>query len=97
MNKSELVDVLAKRMNMRQYKVKEFINQFQNVLEEELKGEGGIVLQGFGTFSLWKQTAREGRNPRTGEDCLIRARKSVKFKPGKFLLEALNEKEGDTL
>ncbi|WP_455637436.1 HU family DNA-binding protein [Parabacteroides sp.] len=92
MNKSELVEVLAGRMNIQQYKVRDFINNLQEVIGEELsKEEGGLVLQGFGTFTLWKQTARRGRNPRTGLECPIHARNSVKFKPGKFLLEALND------
>lgn len=92
MNKSELVEVLAERMNTPQYKVREFVNSLQGVMEETLiKDDKGIILQGFGTFTLWKQNARLGRNPRTGNECLIRARKSVKFKPGKFLLEALNK------
>lgn len=92
MNKTELVEALASKMEMPQYKVRDFINQFQAVLEEELvKDNGGIVLQGFGSFSLWKQTARMGRNPRTGSECLIQPRNSVKFKPGKFLLNALND------
>lgn len=93
MNKSELVEVLAERMNTPQYKVREFVNNLQEVVEETLvKDDKGIVLQGFGTFTLWKQHARLGRNPRSGIECLIPARKSVKFKPGKFLLEALNNK-----
>lgn len=92
MNKSELVEALASRMKVPQYKAKDFINHFQVVLEEELaKDNGGIVLQGFGSFSLWKQTARMGRNPRTGSECLIQPRNSVKFKPGKFLLDVLND------
>lgn len=94
MNKSELVEVLAERMNTPQYKVREFVNSLQKVVEEALlRDDNGIILQGFGTFTLWNQTERPGRNPRTGSECLIRARKSVKFKPGKFLLEALNEKD----
>lgn len=94
MNKSELVEALASRMKMPQYKIRDFINNFQIVFEEELqKEDNAIVLQGFGTFTLWKQTARPGRNPRTGCECPIRARNSVKFKPGKFLLNALNEEK----
>lgn len=94
MNKSELVEVLAERMKTQQYKVREFVNCLQEVVGETLiKDDNGIILQGFGSFSLWNQTARPGRNPRTGSECLIRARKSVKFKPGKYLLNALNEKD----
>lgn len=90
----ELVEILVKRMNTPQYKVREFVNSLQEVVGETLlKDDSGIMLQGFGTFTLWKQSARPGRNPRTGNECLIHARKSVKFKSGKFLLSALNEKD----
>ena len=65
------------------------------VMEEGLSDGNDIVLQGFGTFFAWSQTERTGRNPRTGETCRIEARVSVKFKPGKFLLAALNEKKND--
>lgn len=51
------------------------------------------MLQGFGCFSLWKQTARPGRNPRNGVGCTIEARNSIKFKPGKELLKILNTKK----
>ena len=45
---------------------------------------------GFGTLSAWEQTERIGRNPKNGVAYMIRARKSVKFKPGKLLLKQLN-------
>lgn len=89
MNKTDLVNVLAEKMNISQSKSRQFIDAFQNVLKETLR-EDAIMLQGFGTFEPWEQTARLGRNPRTGALCEIKARTSVKFKPGKFLLEALN-------
>lgn len=94
MNKSDLVGTLASRMGIPQNKVKDFINHFQAVLEEELgKDNGSVVLQGFGSFTLWKQAARTGRNPRTGAECPICARNSVKFKPGKYFLKALNKEK----
>ena len=48
------------------------------------------MLLGFGTLSAWEQTERIGRNPKNGVAYMIRARKSVKFKPGKLLLKQLN-------
>ena len=89
MNKTDLVIVLAEKMGIPQSQSRQFLNAFQEVLSDTLKEEV-IMLQGFGTFEPWKQTARPGRNPRTGEPCMIEPRTSVKFKPGKFLLEALN-------
>lgn len=89
MNKTDLVNVLAEKMSIPQYQSRKFLNVFQEVLSDTLKEEV-IMLQGFGTFEPWEQTTRPGRNPRTGAPCVIRARTSVKFKPGKFLLETLN-------
>lgn len=51
------------------------------------------MLQGFGTFSSWKQAERLGRNPRTGISVLIKSRTSVKFRPGKDLLRLLNDRK----
>ena len=89
MNKVDLVNKLAAKMNIPQCQSRQFVNAFQDILKETL-GHEAIALQGFGTFEPWKQAERQGRNPRTGTLCIIGARTSVKFKPGKFLLEALN-------
>ena len=90
MNKAELVNELAVKMNITQEQSRKFVNVFQEVLTEAFKQNVRVMLQGFGSFTSWKQNEREGRNPRTGISCMIPARTSVKFKPGKFLLEELN-------
>lgn len=90
MNKTDLVNALAERMNINQYQSRLYLNVFLELLEEILKNDEPIMLQGFGTLEPWKQTERPGRNPRTGISCKIPARTSVKFKPGKFLLKTLN-------
>ncbi|MCS2425365.1 HU family DNA-binding protein [Parabacteroides goldsteinii] len=83
MNKADLVNELAEKMGISQKQSRKFINTFQAILTERVK-EDEIVLQGFGTFKAWEQAERTGRNPRTGISCKIPARRSVKFKPGKF-------------
>ena len=90
MNKADLVIELAVKMNITQQQSRQFVNTFQEVLTEAIKQNVPVMLQGFGTFTPWQQNEREGRNPRTGIFCMIPARTSVKFKPGKFLLEELN-------
>lgn len=89
MNKADLVNELAEKMGISQKQSRKFINIFQAILTERVK-EDEIILQGFGTFKAWEQAERTGRNPRTGISCKIPARRSVKFKPGKFLLRDLN-------
>lgn len=56
---------------------KEFIDSFMNALKRDKK----ITLTNFGTFVVKKKNHRMGRNPRTGEEAIITARKVVKFKP----------------
>ena len=62
-------------------------------ITEQLSNGNSINLQGFGTLKPWHQTLRDGRNPKTGVPVTIPPRISVKFRPGKFLLEALNKSE----
>ena len=66
-------------------------NAFLAALEEGLvKGED-ITFIGFGKFEVAERAARTGRNPQTGEEITIEAKKVVKFKPGKALSEAVNK------
>jgi nucleoid DNA-binding protein len=63
---------------------------YVGALTKELKKGGKIGLVGFGTFSVSKRKAREGRNPQTGATIKIPAKKVVKFKAGKELAEKVN-------
>jgi DNA-binding protein HU-beta len=62
------------------------------IVEAIRSGEGAKV-PGFGSFSLSERAARKGRNPATGETIKIKASKSVRFKVGKELKEAVNTKK----
>lgn len=77
-------------MNIPQKDARLFIKTMEDVFRDSIQEEEIITFQGFGTFSLWKQSARKGRNPKTGTPSPIPARNSVKFKPGKQMLEHLN-------
>jgi DNA-binding protein HU-beta len=57
---------------------------------EALAAGDALTLTGFGSFVVSERDAREGRNPKTGEKMAFAASKSVKFKPGKLLRDALN-------
>lgn len=91
MNKNELARAIQKARGCTQIEATELLNTFINVLTEQLSKDNSICLQGFGTLKLWHQTRRDGRNPKTGEPVAIPSRISVKFHPGKYLLEALNK------
>lgn len=91
MNKTELTKRAADYLSMPSKEMLKIINALENVLAEAVKEEGYVVMKGFGSFTLWQQSARPGRNPKTGEPALVPARNSLKFKPGKDLLQKLNE------
>ena len=60
------------------------------IVTERMTDNEEIVLVGFGTLTPRPQTQRLARNPKTGVPVMIPARTTVKFKPGKFLLESMN-------
>lgn len=94
MNKSTLIQKMAGRIGRPQKHCQEYLETLIQIMAEELKDGNSLMIQGFGSFSVWEQTERLGRNPRTGVSCTIRPRNSVKFKPGKTLLQALNKSAG---
>jgi len=65
---------------------------FATIAEAVRTGEGAKV-PGFGSFALSERAARKGRNPATGESINIKASKTVRFKVGKELKEAVNKKK----
>lgn len=93
MNKSEFSKRIASRLSITHKEAQKFIKVYQDTLAEVLVEEGVMASQGFGTFTIWAQNERKGRNPRTGTPAPIPARNSVKFKPGKELLDYLNDEE----
>lgn len=56
-----------------------------------LKAEGSVSIMGFGSFKVVERAERVGRNPGTGQEITIPARKAVRFSPGKKLKEAVNK------
>lgn len=91
MNRSDLIKKMTTRLQMGEKEVACFIKVWEEELEKALIQEGGVVLTGFGAFTIWKQGARPGRNPKANTFCMIAPRNSVKFKPGKPLLQHLND------
>ncbi|QNM15660.1 MULTISPECIES: HU family DNA-binding protein [Fusobacterium] len=59
-------------------------------IEEVLKAGEELNFIGWGKFEVVEKAARKGRNPKTGEEIQIEAKKAIKFKAGKTLLEKIN-------
>ena len=93
MNRIDVVNELAAKLGITSCQSRKFLQAFEEVLTEALLEDETIGFHGFGSFAPWKQVERPGRNPRNGTPCQITPRVSVKFKPGKFLLNTLNEQK----
>ncbi len=90
MNKTELVEAMAKETNLSKKDVEAVLKSFADVVAKELKDGGKVQLVGFGTFEVSERAEREGRNPQTGASMTIKASKAPRFKAGKALKDAVN-------
>lgn len=90
MNKTELVAAMAEQAEMTKKDAEKALTAFTEVVAKELKNGGKVQLVGFGTFEVSERSAREGRNPQTGETMKIAASKAPKFKAGKVLKNQVN-------
>ena len=91
MTKADLVDVMAKEAEITKAAAALALDAYVDAVTKELKKGGRIGLVGFGTFSVAKRKAREGRNPQTGKAIKIPAKKVVKFKAGKTLADKVKK------
>ena len=91
MTKAELVAVMADGACITKAAAAKALDAFCAAVPKELKKSGKLSLVGFGTFSVLKRKAREGRNPQTGKTIKIAAKKVVKFKAGKELAGKVNK------
>ncbi len=90
MNKAQLIDAIAGDSGLTKADAKKALDAFINVTSDALKGGDRISLIGFGSFSVSERSARTGRNPQTGKEIQIAAKKIIKFKAGSELSEAVN-------
>jgi DNA-binding protein HU-beta len=92
MNKEELVRAVSSQVDLNQDKVTRTINVILQEITQALSKGDKMIFIGFGTFTVAKRSARNGRNPRTGVPVQIPERNVAKFTAGKELREAVNSK-----
>ncbi|MBI5785069.1 MAG: HU family DNA-binding protein [Rhodocyclales bacterium] len=90
MNKTELIDHIAKSADISKASAGRALEAAIEAIADALKGEQVVTLVGFGSFYVGKRAARSGRNPRTGAAIDIPAAKLPKFRAGKGLKDAIN-------
>lgn len=91
MNKAELIEAIASKAGLQKQEAKKALDAYIEIVTEQMTKKEEITLIGFGSLIPRDQTQRLARNPKTGEPVMIKPRTTVKFKPGKYLLEAMNK------
>jgi DNA-binding protein HU-beta len=89
MTKGELIASIGKEAKISKASAEKAVNAFTNTVMKALKKGDKLALTGFGTFSVAKRKARSGRNPKTGKEIKIPARRVAKFKAGNLLKSAV--------
>lgn len=90
MNKYELINEIAESAGLSKAAASRAIDATTAAITAALKKGDAVTLVGFGTFKVSQRAARTGRNPRTGAELKIAARKAPAFSAGKTLKDALN-------
>ena len=92
MNKSELVNIIAQKVNQPRKRAEEVVNLIFDSMAQTLAGGGRIEIRGFGSFINKSYEAYTGRNPRTGESIQVKPKKLPFFKVGKELRQRVDGK-----
>jgi DNA-binding protein HU-beta len=90
-NKAELIEAIATKANASKAATAVVLNATLEAIAEALAKGDRVQLIGFGTFSVGERAARTGRNPQTGKEMKIAAKKVARFKVGAALAAGVNK------
>lgn len=90
MNKNELIEELSDKTGFTKSDTQKFLNAYVEAVSKSLRKGKDVQLVGFGTFKVTKRKARTGRNPQTGKELKIPAKKVPSFRAGKALKDLVN-------
>ncbi len=89
--KADLCNVLFDEVGLNKREAKEFVELFFEKIRQSLEEGVAVKLSGFGSFTLRDKTSRPGRNPKTGEEVAISARRVVTFRSSQKLKQSVVE------
>ena len=89
MTKRQLIETLAKRMDLSKRQIEKFLDEFTEIVIDQVAKNEKVSITGFGVFDLGKRAARRGVDPRTQAEIKIPAMKMPRFRAGKRLKEAV--------
>ena len=85
LTKADMAEHLVDKLGLNKKEAKDLVEAFFEEIKQALEDGTQVKLSGFGNFDLRTKSERPGRNPKTGEDIPIKARRVVTFKPGQKL------------
>jgi integration host factor subunit alpha len=95
LTKAEVAEHLVEKVNLSKRDAKDMVECFFEDIRETLERGEQVKLSGFGNFDIREKSERPGRNPKTGEDIPISARRVVTFRPGQKLKSRVESGNSD--
>lgn len=93
LTKADLVQKVYQNHNLTKAQAAEAVETFLKISKNCLENGEDLLVSGFGKFNVKSKNARRGRNPQTGDELILRARKVVTFKPSGILRSRINHPE----
>ena len=95
LTKADMVEHLFEELGLNKREAKDLVEMFFEEIRDALETGKNVKLSGFGNFMLRDKTQRPGRNPKTGEEIPVTARRVVTFRPGQKLKQRVEEYAGN--
>ena len=93
MTKAEIVEHIYEKVGFSKKESAELVEKVFEIIKETLAAGEKVKISGFGNFVVREKNARKGRNPQTGEEIRLAARRVLTFKPSLVLKNVLNDEE----
>lgn len=90
MTKADIIDIVYEEMGLAKRESAILVEKMFDIIKETLEQGENVKISGFGSFNLQNKSARQGRNPQTGEQITVSARRVLSFKPSNVLRNKLN-------
>ena len=90
LTKIEIVNMLYEQIGLPKNDCARIVESFFDIIKSEIEKGNDVMISGFGKWTVNSKKARRGRNPQTGKDLTIKARKVVTFRPSPVLRDELN-------
>jgi len=93
--KADIVEHIYERVGFSKKESAELVERVFDIIKETLSRGEKVKISGFGNFVVREKNARKGRNPQTGEEIRLDARRVLTFKPSLVLKTVLNDEESE--